>query len=85
MALLDFQGPADPNRKPCLARPATCCSMPCTRPCRSWRWSTKSPSSWMNGMAGSAICRALQRAGYSNLLTASRAELDLENCPDVQR
>lgn len=37
------------------------------------------------GMAGSAICRALQRSGYSNLLTASRAELDLENCPDVQR
>ena len=39
----------------------------------------------MNGWAGSAICRALQRAGYSNLLTASRAELDLENGPDVQR
>jgi len=37
------------------------------------------------GMAGSAICRALQRVGYSNLLTASRAELDLENGPDVQR
>jgi GDP-L-fucose synthase len=37
------------------------------------------------GMAGSAICRALQRAGYSNLLTASRAELDLENGPAVQR
>ena len=37
------------------------------------------------GMAGSAICRALQRAGYSNLLTASRAELDLENSPAVQR
>jgi GDP-L-fucose synthase len=37
------------------------------------------------GMAGSAICRALQRAGYSDLLTASRAELDLENGPDVQR
>ena len=37
------------------------------------------------GMAGSAICRALQRAGYSNLLTASRAELDLENGQDVQR
>ncbi len=37
------------------------------------------------GMADSAICRALQRAGYSNLLTASRAELDLENGPDVQR
>jgi GDP-L-fucose synthase len=31
------------------------------------------------GMAGSAICRALQRAGYANLLTASRAELDLLN------
>ena len=24
------------------------------------------------GMAGSAICRALQRTGYNNLLTASR-------------
>ena len=31
------------------------------------------------GMAGSAICRALQGAGYSNLLTASRSELDLLN------
>ena len=31
------------------------------------------------GMAGSAICRALQGAGYANLLTASRAELDLLN------
>ena len=37
------------------------------------------------GMAGSAICRALQRAGYNNLLTASRAELDLEDGPAVQR
>ena len=37
------------------------------------------------GMAGSAICRALQRAGYSNLLTASRAELDLEDGQAVQR
>ena len=37
------------------------------------------------GMAGSAICRALQRAGYSNLLTANRAELDLEDGPAVQR
>jgi len=37
------------------------------------------------GMAGSAICRALQRAGYSNLLMASRAELDLEDGPAVQR
>ena len=37
------------------------------------------------GMAGSAICRALQRAGYSNLVTASRAELDLEDAPSVHR
>lgn len=37
------------------------------------------------GMAGSAICRALQHAGYSNLLTASRAELDLQDGPAVQR
>jgi GDP-L-fucose synthase len=37
------------------------------------------------GMAGSAICRALQRAGYSNLVTASRTELDLEDGPAVQR
>jgi GDP-L-fucose synthase len=29
------------------------------------------------GMAGSAICRALVRAGYHQLLTASRSELDL--------
>ena len=29
------------------------------------------------GMAGSAICRALQRWGYKNLITASRDELDL--------
>ena len=37
------------------------------------------------GMAGSAICRALQGTGYSNLLTASRAELDLEDGPAVNR
>ena len=37
------------------------------------------------GMAGSAICQALQRAGYTNLLTASRTELDLEDGPAVQR
>jgi GDP-L-fucose synthase len=37
------------------------------------------------GMAGSAICRALQRAGYTNLLTAAREELDLEDGPAVQR
>jgi len=36
------------------------------------------------GMAGSAICRALQRSGYSNLLTASRTELDLEDGSAVQ-
>ena len=29
------------------------------------------------GLAGSAICRALERAGYNQLLTASRSELDL--------
>ncbi len=29
------------------------------------------------GMAGSAICRALERAGFHQLLTASRSELDL--------
>jgi GDP-L-fucose synthase len=29
------------------------------------------------GMAGSAICRALERSGYGTILTASRAELDL--------
>jgi GDP-L-fucose synthase len=33
------------------------------------------------GMAGSAICRALQRTGFPNLITASRAELDLEDGP----
>jgi GDP-L-fucose synthase len=37
------------------------------------------------GMAGAAICRALQRAGYSNLLTVSREELDLLDGPAVQR
>ncbi len=29
------------------------------------------------GMVGSAICRRLQKAGYGNLLTRTRAELDL--------
>ena len=37
------------------------------------------------GMAGSAICRALQRSGYDNLLTASRDELDLLDINAVQR
>ncbi len=36
-------------------------------------------------MAGSAICRALQRAGYSQILTASRTELDLLDGPAVER
>ena len=43
------------------------------------------------GMAGSAICRALQRSGYGDpaqggaLLTASREELDLLDAAAVQR
>ena len=37
------------------------------------------------GMAGSAICRALQRAGYGQILTASRSELDLLDAVAVQR
>jgi GDP-L-fucose synthase len=37
------------------------------------------------GMAGSAICRALQRSGYDNLLTASRDDLDLLDLQAVQR
>jgi len=36
------------------------------------------------GMAGSAICRALQRSGYENLLTASRDQLDLLDVQAVQ-
>ncbi len=37
------------------------------------------------GMAGSAICRALQRAGYGQILTASRSELDLLDGQEVER
>jgi GDP-L-fucose synthase len=37
------------------------------------------------GMAGSAICRALQRAGYGEILAASRSELDLLDPHAVQR
>ncbi|QNI99011.1 GDP-L-fucose synthase [Synechococcus sp. A15-62] len=37
------------------------------------------------GMAGSAICRALQRSGYKNLLTANRNELNLLNLQAVQK
>ncbi len=36
------------------------------------------------GMAGSAICRALQRSGYENLLKASRDELNLLHLQAVQ-
>jgi len=36
------------------------------------------------GMAGSAICRALQRAGYNQILTASREQLDLLDGQAVQ-
>ena len=35
-------------------------------------------------MAGSAICRALKRWGYTNLITASRDELDLLDTQAVQ-
>ena len=37
------------------------------------------------GMAGSAICRALERAGYSNQLKPSRMELDLLDLLAVQQ
>jgi GDP-L-fucose synthase len=37
------------------------------------------------GMAGSAICRALQRAGCNQILTATRSELDLLDCQAVER
>ena len=36
------------------------------------------------GMAGSAICRALKRWGYTNLITASRDELNLLDTQAVQ-
>jgi GDP-L-fucose synthase len=36
------------------------------------------------GMAGSAICRALERAGYHQLLSASRSELDLLDGPALE-
>ncbi|MEX1317171.1 MAG: NAD-dependent epimerase/dehydratase family protein, partial [Synechococcaceae cyanobacterium] len=35
-------------------------------------------------MAGGAICRALQRAGYDQLLTASSGELDLRDAVAVE-
>ena len=36
------------------------------------------------GMAGSAICRALQRGGYHHLLSANRSELDLLDVSAVE-
>lgn len=36
------------------------------------------------GMAGSAIVRSLQRAGFTNIITRARSELDLQNQADVQ-
>jgi GDP-L-fucose synthase len=38
-----------------------------------------------SGMAGGAICRALQRSGYGQILMASRSELDLLDGPAVER
>lgn len=37
------------------------------------------------GLVGSAIVRALKEAGYSNLLTRTRSELDLTSYTDVER
>ena len=37
------------------------------------------------GMVGSALCCALRRSGYENLLTASRDELDLLDTQSVHR
>ena len=37
------------------------------------------------GLAGSAIVRELQRQGYTNLVTRTHAELDLENAAATQQ
>ena len=37
-----------------------------------------------NGLAGSAICRALKKFGYKNILTVSREELDLREQSKVK-
>ena len=37
------------------------------------------------GMAGSAICRSLQRAGYGQILTSTRQELDLLKADALKR
>ena len=38
-----------------------------------------------NGLAGSAICRALTKFGYKNIITVSRKELDLRNQIKVKK
>ena len=38
-----------------------------------------------NGLAGSAICRALRKFGYKNILTVTRKELDLRNQLKVKK
>lgn len=38
-----------------------------------------------NGLVGSAICRALERAGFSNLITRTHAELELRDQLAVDR
>ena len=37
------------------------------------------------GLVGSAICRELARRGYTDVLTRTRAELDLQDAPAVER
>jgi GDP-L-fucose synthase len=37
------------------------------------------------GLVGSAIVRTLEAGGYTNILTRTRAELDLENAQEVER
>jgi GDP-L-fucose synthase len=37
------------------------------------------------GLVGSAICRALQRRGYSNLILWHRSAVDLRDAPAIQR
>ena len=37
-----------------------------------------------HGLVGSAICRRLQRDGYSNLVVRDRSQLDLTNQPAVE-
>ena len=37
------------------------------------------------GMVGSAICRVLKQSGYNNLVTYTRAELDLSHQDDVEK